>query len=151
MSLADEFDPPLKPQTAARLAAVQALFQIEASHSPAAGIVQQFIAHRLPDSADTDLFEQLVTGSAAALDSLDAQISTALKAGWSVERLDPTLRAILRCGVYELVQRTREPARLLLDSYVDLAAAFFSQKETAFANAVLDRLARDIRPGQLDA
>ncbi|WP_421791718.1 transcription antitermination factor NusB [Hyphobacterium sp.] len=151
MEVADDIQPELKPAAAVRLAAVQALFQIEQSGDDVGKIAMQFIAHRLPENADADLFESLVKGTAAAMPVLDQQIGEALKSGWTVQRLDPTLRAILRCGLFELSHRTHEPARLLLDHYVDLAGSFFPDKETAFANAVLDRLARDIRPGQLNA
>ncbi|WP_420432314.1 transcription antitermination factor NusB [Hyphobacterium sp.] len=136
----------LKPKQAARLAAVQAQFQSEQDVASIEMIISQFVDHRLPESADTDLFEQVAKGVAASMPLIDQNIAGALNEKWTVDRLDPTLRAILRCGIFELMQNRDYPAGAILQAYVDVAAAFFGDRETAFANGVLDRLARDLRP-----
>lgn len=136
----------LKPKPAARLAAVQALFQSEQDVASIETIIGQFVDHRLPESADTGLFEQVANGVAASLPLIDQQIAGALNEKWTVDRLDPTLRAILRCGIFELMQNRDYPAGAILQAYVDVAGAFFGDRETSFANGVLDRLARELRP-----
>jgi N utilization substance protein B len=150
MDVVDQVAPQLKPKPEARLAAVQALFQVEQGGGSVDWVKSQFIDHRLSETADVELFEKLLTGTYRAIDTLDPQIAPALSEKWKLERIDATLRAILRCGVYELANAPETPAPVLLDAYVDLTAAFFDDKETAFINAVLDRLTRDIRPGSLD-
>lgn len=150
MDVVDEFDPQLKPKPEARLAAVQALFQIEQGGGSVDWVKRQFIDHRLSETADIELFEKLLGGTHSAIHLLDPQIAPAMSDKWKLERIDATLRAILRCGVFELIHAPETPAPVLLDAYVDLTTAFFDDKETAFINAVLDRLARDIRPGSLD-
>lgn len=149
METGDDILPVLKPRPEARMAAVQALYQIEQGGSPVDWVMRQFFEHRLSETADTELFESLVTGTVEAIALLDQQIAPALSDKWKLDRIDATLRAILRCGVFEMTHAADTPARVLLDAYVDLAAAFFDDKEVAFINAVLDRLTRDIRPGSL--
>jgi len=150
MDVVDEISPQMKPKPEARLATVQALFQVEQGGGSVDWVKSQFIDHRLSDTADVELFEKLLTGTVQSISTLDPQIAPALSDTWKLERIDATLRAILRCGVFELTNAPEIPAPVLLDAYVDLTAAFFDDKETAFVNAVLDRLARDIRPGNLD-
>ncbi len=149
MEMSEDILPALKPRPEARMGAVQALYQIEQGGSAADRVLRQFIEHRLSDTADLDLFETLVTGTFNATAQLDQQIAPVLSEKWKLDRIDATLRAILRCGVYELTHAADTPARVLLDAYVDLAASFFDDKEVAFINAVLDRLTREIRPGSL--
>ena len=131
------------------MAAVQALYQIEQWGSLVDRVMRQFFEYRLSETADTELFESLVTGTVEAIALLDQQIAPALSDKWKLDRIDATLRAILRCGVFEMTHAADTPARVLLDAYVDLAAAFFDDKEVAFINAVLDRLTRELRPGSL--
>lgn len=149
MEMSEDILPVLKPRPEARMAAVQALYQIEQGGSTADRVMRQFLDHRLSETADIELFESLVSGTVKATAQLDQQIAPALSDKWRLDRIDATLRAILRCGVFEMSHATETPARVLLDAYVDLAAAFFDYKEVAFINAVLDRLTRDIRPGSL--
>lgn len=149
MEMSEDILPALKPRPEARMAAVQALYQIEQGGSTADRVMRQFLDHRLSDTADIELFESLVSGTVKATAQLDQQIAPALSDKWRLDRIDATLRAILRCGVFEMTHAGETPARVLLDAYVDLAAAFFDDKEVAFINAVLDRLTRDIRPGSL--
>lgn len=149
MDIPEEILPVMKPKPEARLAAVQALFQIEQGGMSIERVLGQFAEYRLSETADTELFEKLVRGTTVSTAKLDQTIAPALTAKWKLERIDATLRAILRCGVFEMIEATETPAPVLLEAYVDLAAAFFDEKDVAFINAVLDRLTRDIRPGSL--
>lgn len=146
MEVDDQVVAALKPKPAARLAAVQALFQSEQDDSGFDRIISQFLDHRLTETADVGLFERVARGTADALPLIDQQISAKLHEKWTIERLDPTLRSILRCGTFELMQNRDYPAGAILRAYVDLAAAFFGERETAFANGVLDKLAKTLRP-----
>ena len=149
MEVSDDVFPVLKPKPEARMAAVQALYQIDQGGGSVARVMGQFADHRLSDTADTELFEKLVVGTFGSISTLDEKIAPALSAKWKLDRIDATLRAILRCGVFEMINAVETPAPVLLDAYVDLTAAFFDDKDVAFINAVLDRLTRDIRPGSL--
>jgi N utilization substance protein B len=142
-----------RKRTASRLAAVQALYQIDLTGvSPATAIVE-FTRHNLggnaPDEsfgeADDQLFAELVEGTAARREDIDRGISSALTADWPLERLEIILRAILRVAVYELLARPGVPARVIISEYLDIAHAFFTGKEPGLVNGVLDRLARSIR------
>ncbi|WP_421786477.1 transcription antitermination factor NusB [Hyphobacterium sp.] len=146
MEADDQMIAALKPKPAARLAAIQALFQFEQDERPIAAIIAQFRDHRLGETADAGLFERVAEGTGGALPLIDQQIAGVLSEKWSVDRLDPTLRAILRCGTFELMQSRDYPAGAILRAYVDLAGSFFGDRETAFANGVLDRLAKMLRP-----
>ncbi|MEE2525020.1 transcription antitermination factor NusB [Hyphobacterium sp. HN65] len=151
MEPAEDIMPEMKPKPAARLAAVQAVFQAEQDDAGIDRIVAQFLEHRMQPTADKRLFENIVRGVVGTVPVIDQQIRPALSDKWTVQRLDPTLRAILRCGVYELTAHSDLAIGTILQNYVDLAGAFFSDKETAFANAVLDRIARDLRPQEGNA
>ena len=151
--------PPLarsRRRSAARLAAVQALYQLELN--PAAdpeAVIREFLRHRLGRDIDGDnygeadaaLFEDLVRGAVADGDRLDETISAVLSEEWPLPRLEAVLRAILRAGAYELLHRQDVPPRVAVSEYTDIAHAFFSGKEPGLANGVLDRLARSLRPG----
>lgn len=141
-------------RSAARLAAVQALWQLEQNPSgEPARVAAEFRAHRLGQvvegehyaRADAELFEDLVTGAAARRAEIDARLVARLDAGWPLERLDSVLRAILRAGAYELMARPDIPTAVVIDEYIDIAHAFFEGQEPRFANGVLDRLARELR------
>jgi transcription antitermination protein NusB len=140
-------------RTASRLAAVQALYQIDLTGvSPATAIIE-FTRHNLggnaPDEsfgdADDQLFAELVEGTAARREDIDRGLSSALTPDWPLERLEVILRAILRAAVYELLARPDVPARVIISEYLDIAHAFFAGKEPGLVNGVLDRLARSIR------
>jgi N utilization substance protein B len=145
---------PGRRRTAARLAAVQGLYQIELSGSSPANVVVEFMKHRLGQegdgenfgAADQGLFADLVEGVSARRDELDRQIAAALTPEWPLERLEIILRSILRAGAYELLARPEVPARVAISEYLDIAHAFFAGKEPGLVNAVLDRLARTLRP-----
>ena len=141
-------------RSAARLAAVQALYQVEMTDANVEDVVQEFLTCRLGQEiegvkyaeADGRFFQELVESAAAMIEDLDPAIAEVLPADWPLDRIDPVLRAILRAGTFELVARADVPVRVVLGEYVDLAHAFFSDREPGFVNGILDRLARRFRP-----
>ena len=145
--------------SAARLAAVQALYQMDIAGDGIEDVVSEFLTHRLADwtedgqsiDADTDLFATLTRGAGARRDDIDALIVGALAEGWTIERLELLLRAVLRVGTFELMARPETPAKGVIDEYIDVAHAFFGKGPPGFVNGVLDRLAHDLRPGEFDA
>ena len=144
--------PPVDRRRAARLAAVQALYQIEMNDAGADDVIAEFVRHRLgaddgtaSAAADPELFADLVRGACARHDEIDALISAALSADWTIERLELLLRAVLRVGVYELVGRPQVPARVAINEHIEIARDFFSRGEPGMVNGVLDRIAREVR------
>lgn len=143
-------------QSAARLAAVQALYQTDHSGARPDDVLEEFLRFRLGDSFDTahdvapskSLFTQIVRGVADRRAALDEMIGGALSGKWSAERLEYILRAILRAGAYELEARSNTPARVVITEYVDVAHAFYDGQEPALVNGVLDRIARALRPAE---
>jgi N utilization substance protein B len=143
---------------AARLAAVQALYQGELRHADAAQLVGEFRRHRLGQDIDgaeaippdETLFEELVKGVEARRHALDEMIREKLPANWPFERLEVILRAILRAGAFELESHLSTPARAVIDEYVEVGHAFFSGGEPKMINGILDALARRLRPGELE-
>ncbi|MGQ0558427.1 MAG: transcription antitermination factor NusB [Sphingosinicella sp.] len=143
-----------RSRSAARLAAVQALYQQEMEGQPVAVLLHEFHHHRLGatiddveyEEAEVDFFDDLVTGVDARRDELDASISGRLAEGWSIERLDRPLKAILRAGAYELAARADVPAATVISEYVDVAKAFYAAREAGFVNGLLDGLAKELRP-----
>ena len=144
-------------RSSARLAAVQALYQWGATGNRAEVIVNEFADHRLGEvvdgvalpPADLKLFTQVVLGAAAHVAELDDMISAVLTEDWTVERLEATLRAILRCGIFELAHREDVPPRVVIAEYVAVCDAFFAAKETGLVNGILDQLARQLRPAEM--
>jgi N utilization substance protein B len=141
-------------RSVARLAAVQALYQLEINpEADADAVVREFVRHRFGHEIDGDrygeadpaLFSDLVRGVMADRVSLDTTISSVLTEEWPLMRLDAVLRAILRAGVYELVHRRDVPPRVSISEYTTIAHAFFTGKEPGLANGVLDRLGRSLR------
>ena len=141
-------------RSAARLAAVQALYQVEMSDIAPEAVLSEFLDHRLGEeldgqrlaAADKALFGELVRGVAGEDGELDDMLAAVLDEGWPVERLENLLRIVLRAGVYELSRRPEVPGRVIVSEYVDLSDAFFGGKEPGLVNGVLDRLARTLRP-----
>ena len=141
-------------RSAARLAAVQALYQIEMTGAPSETVIGEFLDHRLKeevdgvrlDGADRRMLRDLVAGIAREATMLDDMLSAVLEDDWPVERLETLLRLVLRAGAYELSERPDVPPRVVIAEYVDLADAFFGGKEPGLVNGVLDRLARSLRP-----
>jgi N utilization substance protein B len=148
-------------RTAARVAAVQALYQIEMSAAPAVDVIAEFRAHRLDaaaggegeagDKPDTELFAAIAASTSVRREEIDALIKSALADGWAIDRLDAVMRALLRAGVCELLDFADVPARVIIDQYVDVAHAFLAAKEAGFINGMLDRLARRLRPSEVKA
>jgi N utilization substance protein B len=140
-------------RSVARLAAVQALYQMEVSGVGAEAVVREFHDHRfdrdLEDArlaeADEDFFADLVRGVVADQAEIDRTIARRLAEGWRLERIDATVRAILRVGAFELIKRTDTPAEVAIDEYVEIAKSFFDGPEPGFVNAALDRIAHDAR------
>lgn len=150
---------PANQRGAARLAAVQALYQLEIGGADIVAVVTEFEAHRLGKEidgveyrqADAAWFRDIVAGVVGEQRRLDPMIHTALVADWPLKRIDATLRAILRCGAYELSKRPDVPARVIITEYIDIARAFFGEDEPRLVNGVLDRIAHDLRPGEFEA
>ncbi|NQW10746.1 MAG: transcription antitermination factor NusB [Alphaproteobacteria bacterium] len=145
------------PRTTARLAAVQALYEMEVAGKTGHEVVPRFVARGFAGAldqedatpADPHFFEQLVLGVADEMPALDRLLSDSLTPEGHLARLEVVLRAIMRLGAYELVAMTDVPARVVITEYVQLAEAFFSNREPALVNGVLDRLARDVRAGEM--
>ena len=142
-----------RSRSAARLAAVQALYQMEMEGTPLAQLLHEFHKHRLGATieddtyaeAEVDFFDDLVTGAGARRSEIDALIAARLADGWSLERLDRPMRAILRAGAYELIARPDVPVATVITEYVDVAHAFFDKRETGFVNGLLDAIAKEAR------
>ncbi len=144
--------------SSARLAAVQAIYQLEMSGETAGTVVAEFLGHRggaeLEDGGhaletDMALFAALVRGVAEARPELDAMIASLLVADWPLARIEKVMAAVLRAGAYELMHRPTVPARAVINEYVDVAHAFLAVKEVGMVNGVLDRLARILRPAEM--
>jgi N utilization substance protein B len=140
-------------RSVARLAAVQALYQMETAGAGVETVVREFSDHRFGGDmegeqlgeADEVFFADLVRGVVADQDDVDKFIATRLAKNWRLERIDATLRAILRAGAYELTRRTDVPVEVAIDEYVEIAKSFFEGPEPGFVNAALDGIARDRR------
>lgn len=130
-------------RSAARLAALQALYQLEITGNAPDDVIDEFIEHRfgLAPQHDEAFFSDLVHGVLKHQVEIDRSIAKALAQGWTLARIDSTLRALLRAASYELVARPDVPAKVVIDEYVELARDFFDGDEPGFVNAVLDRLA----------
>ncbi|MGB8275972.1 MAG: transcription antitermination factor NusB [Alphaproteobacteria bacterium] len=146
-------------RSAARLAAVQALYQIELSGESVEHVIADFTNHGLASEeeaaplgrADATLFADIVRGVAARRAEIDSRLAAMLAEGWALERLETTLRAVLRAGAYELMARPDIPFPVVVNEYVNIAAAFFTGKEPAFVNGMLDRLGRETGRGATKA
>jgi N utilization substance protein B len=138
---------------AARLAAVQALYQMDLAGSGLNEILAEFESHWLGREvegeqylpAEAAFFRELVRGVVTEQRRLDPLIDDALASGWPLKRIETILRAVLRAGAYELDQKPDIPARVVVSEYVDVANAFVDNDETGMVNAVLDQLARNLR------
>jgi N utilization substance protein B len=147
-------------RSTARLAAVQALYQMDLSGSDVSQTIAEFEAHRIGREVDGDVyaaadvqfFRDLVGGVVREQRSIDPTIDQLLAEGWPLSRIDSTLRQILRAGAFELTSRLDVPAKAAISEYVDVARAFFEGgDEPKIVNAVLDRMARAARPFEFGA
>ena len=142
-----------RSRSAARLAAVQALYQQEMEKVPIPVLLHEFHHHRLGATiegveyadAEVDFFDDLVSGVDARSEELDRVISARLPDDWPMHRLDKAMRQIFRAGAYELVARIDVPTGSVISEYVDVAKAFFGKREAGFVNAVLDAIGKDVR------
>jgi N utilization substance protein B len=144
---------------AARLAAVQALYQMDLAATPINEALAQFESHWIGREvegeeylpAEAAHFRDVVRGVVEDQRKLDPMIDQALQKGWPLKRIETVLRAILRAGAYELDRKPDVPARVVVAEYVDVANAFVDREETGMINAVLDQLARQLRAGEFTA
>lgn len=144
---------PRQARSVARLAAVQALYQMEVSNAGVEAVIREFTEHRFDRdvegitlaSADEAFFAELVRGVVARQREVDVAIVKRLAQGWRLERLDATVRAILRAGAYELEHRADVPTEVVIDEYVEIAKSFFEGPEPGFVNGALDGVAQDVR------
>lgn len=144
---------PALRRSAARLLAVQALFQIDRSGADPETVVQEFLDHRQDQeidgerliAADIARFRSLVLGVCGEQEDIDNMLLAVLEVDWTLERLEPLLRVIMRAGIYEIASLQDAPPRVVINEYVDLAHAFYGGKEPGLVNGILDRLARDLR------
>jgi len=154
--------PRRRPRTASRVAAVQALFQAEQGPENPETVIDQFVRHRLGELAGTGgfeegrvpdaevpLFARIVRSAVRQQDTIDRMLAEALPEDWPLSRIDPVLRALMRAGAAELAITDGPPAKVVINEYLDVARGFFQGAEPAMANAVLDRLARLLRPGEI--
>ncbi len=142
-----------KARAAARLAAVQALYQREMEGTPITALLHEFHQHRLGATiedveyadADVGFFDDIVKGVDARRDEIDGVISARLSADWSLERLDKPMRQILRAGAYELMARRDVPVGAVISEYLDVTDAFYDRREKGFVNGLLDAIAKEVR------
>src|SRR5499427_2830449 len=142
---------------AARLAAVQALYQMDLAGTGLNDILAEFESHWIGREvegaqylpAEAAFFRDIVSGVVREQRELDPQIDAALARGWPLKRIEAVLRAVLRAGAYELAHRRDVPARVVTSEYVDVASAFVEEDETGMVNAVLHQLARELRDAEL--
>ena len=142
-----------RSRSAARLAAVQALYQQEMEGTPTATLLHEFHQHRLGATideieyaeAEVAFFDDVVKGAIARRDEIDGLIEAKLAEGWSLGRLDKPMKAILRAGAYELAARADVPTATAISEYVDVAKAFYDPRESGFVNGLLDAIAKQVR------
>jgi N utilization substance protein B len=140
-------------RSVARLAAVQALYQMETAGAGTEAVIREFVDHRFDAEldgqalahADEAFFAELVRGVVAEQADVDKAVGRRLAKGWRLDRIDATARSILRAGAYELMRRSDVPAEVAIDEYVEIAKSFFHGPEPGFINAALDAIGRDER------
>src|SRR5829696_3228766 len=145
-------------RSAARLAAVQALYQMEVSGKGVIDALAEFEAFWIGREvegisfkpAENEFFRDILGGVVREQRPIDMKVDAALSAGWPLKRVEAVLRAILRAGAYELMFRKDVPARVVITEYVDVAHGFYNEDEPGLVNAVLDAIAREAREGELE-
>jgi N utilization substance protein B len=146
-------------RSAARLAAVQALYQMDVAGKGLVDALAEFEAHWIGrevegvefQPAENAFFRDLLAGVVEHQRPIDQRVDATLAAGWPLKRVEAVLRAILRAGAYELMFRKDVPVRVAITEYVDVTHGFYGEDEPGLVNAVLDTVAREVRPGELDA
>jgi N utilization substance protein B len=137
---------------------VQALYQQEMEGTPLPRLIKEFHDHRLGATiedetyyqAERDFFDDIVAGAEARREEIDVLIGDRLAEGWTLERLDRPMRAILRAGAYELIARADVPVASVISEYVDVAHAFYDKRESGFVNGLLDAIAKESRPARAE-
>jgi N utilization substance protein B len=145
-------------RSAARLSAVQALYQMDIAGTGLPDILAEFESYWIGQEvegqqypeAEAAYFRDIVGGVLREQRELDPLVDDALAKGWPLKRVEAVLRAVLRAGAYELLHRPDVPARVVVSEYVDVAGAFLNREETGMVNAVLDLLARRLREGEFE-
>lgn len=145
------------PRSAARFAAVQALYQMDVAQTDLNDVITEFSIHRIKDlleasqieNIDNGFFQSLLKGIVEEQRAIDPAINGKLATGWDLSRIDSILRAILRAGAFEMMFRKDVPAKVVINEYLNISHAFFEGQETKMVNAVLDNLAKDARPEAL--
>jgi transcription antitermination protein NusB len=145
--------PARQARSVARLAAVQALYQMETAGVGSEAVIREFADHRFEKDlegqrlarADEPFFAEIVRGVVEAQAAIDRAIRRRLAKGWRLDRIDAIARSILRAGAYELMRRPDVPAEVAIDEYVEIAKSFFEGSEPGFVNAALDAISRDER------
>ncbi len=146
------------PRSAARTGAVQALYQMDIAGTDVADVIHEFNTLRFSSTEgdievyrpDPTFFAELLRGVVRCQREIDPMIDAQLADGWHLVRVDSILRALLRAAVFELMERQDVPAKVVINEYVNVAHAFFSEDEPKVTNGVLDRLARTLRPGEFE-
>ena len=142
-----------RARSAARLAAVQALYQRHMEKTALAKLLDEFHQHRLGmeieddqyEDAEVDFFDDVVAGVVARQVEIDNALTDKLAEGWTLARMDKTMLQILRCGAYELIARSDVPMATVITEYVDVAHAFFDEREAKFVNGILDSVGKVVR------
>ena len=145
--------PRSQARSTARLAAVQALYQQHMEGTALAKLLDEFHQHRLGKEidderfadAEVDFFDDIVSGVDARREEIDERVIAKLAEGWTLARLDKTMLQILRCGTYELLARNDVPAAAAISEYIDVAKAFFDDREAKFVNGILDAVGKEVR------
>lgn len=158
-----------KPRTVSRMAAVQALYQMDLAGTDAGDVIEQFMAAESAAAAasqkgndeaetltnlagaDATFFAEIVKGAVRRQLDIDPMVDQQLRTGWRLVRVDSILRAILRGGVFELLERSDVPARVTINEYINIAKAFFEGDEPKVVNGVLDRIAHKVRAKEFEA
>jgi transcription antitermination protein NusB len=143
-------------RSAARLAAVQALYQMDLTQKSINEIYAEFESHWMGQEIEGDqykpaevgLFHQIIDGVLQHQRRIDPTVDDTLSKGWPLKRIESVLRAILRAGTYELIFESETPVKVIISEYVDMASAFYDKDEVNMANAVLDRIAKEVRAEQ---
>lgn len=157
-----------KPRTVSRMAAVQALYQMDLAGTDAGDVIEQFMAAKDEpkpaagadegdaeaaiglEGGDATFFADVVKGVVRRQREIDPLVDQQLRTGWRLVRVDSILRAILRAGVFELLERNDVPARVTINEYINIAKAFFEADEPKVVNGVLDRIAHKVRAKEFD-
>lgn len=155
-----------RPRSEARIAAVQALYQMDLAGTDVAEVIEEFTEHRFQATpatpaegeeaeaslgeADATFFSEILHGVVRLQREIDPLVDQQLASGWRLTRVDSILRAILRAGLYELMERNDVPARVVINEYINVAHAFFNEDEPRVVNGVLDKMARSIRTSEFD-